>query len=108
MAADVMNAIHTIYSDDDFNRLTYCNTAGHAKALVDIHGMSVCAAMRFINNLINLVCTMTQSSFQMTVIHGFNHGTSLQNMVRHDLDNVHIKERIADDRNPGITRLVIS
>ena len=108
MAADVINAIHTIYSDEDFNRLTYCNMAGHARALVDVHGMSVSAAMRFINNLINLVCAMMQYSFQLTVIHGFNHGTSLQKMVRHDLDNVHIKERITDDRNPGITRLVIS
>ena len=108
MATDIIKAIYTIYSDDDFNRLTYKSTEGHAKILVDIHGMTACDAKRHINNLINLVCARTQDLFQMTVVHGFNHGTSLQNMVRHDLQNIHIRERIADERNPGITRLVIS
>ena len=99
---------YTAYLDSVAKGEETIHTEGHAKILVDIHGMTACDAKRHINNLINLVCARTQDSYQMTVVHGFKHGTSLQHMVRHDLQNTHIKERIADYRNPGITRLVIS
>lgn len=104
----VMDAIHTLYSNDDFHRFTYSNIAGHTKVLVDIHGMTYSDAKQFINNAIAIVSTLSQCPSQMTVIHGYNHGTALQHMVRNDLTNKHITHRILDDKNPGITRLIIS
>ena len=106
--ASIIDTIYTLYSDDDCHRFTYSNNVGHTKALVDIHGMTCCAAIQYVNNAINIISILSQDTCHLTVIHGYNHGTALQQMIRKDLTNDHIKERILDDSNPGITRLVIS
>ncbi len=106
--SSVMDTIHTLYSGDDLHRFTYSSITGHTKVLVDIHGMTCCAAKRYINNIINIVSTLSQNTCHMTIIHGYNHGTVLQQMVRNALVNKHITERIIDDKNPGITHYIIT
>jgi len=42
------------------------------------------------------------------VIHGYNHGTAIKDMVRNHLDNKRIMDRAADQFNLGITYLAIA
>ena len=71
---------------------------------LDVHGMQCWQAERSIHNLINIsTCPLT-----LTVIHGYNRGTVIMDMVRNRLKNNHIKARYADKYNQGITYLVIA
>ncbi len=74
------------------------------KITVDLHGMKVKEAKKFINNLINI----NRNRATITCIHGYNHGTAIRNMIETDLNSPRIKEKQVPDVNPGITKLMIS
>lgn len=71
---------------------------------IDLHGMSCSKARRFLNNVINVI----QESRTLQIIHGCNHGTALQKMVRDDYTNNHIKAIILSSNNNGVTYLQIA
>ena len=70
---------------------------------IDLHGMSCSDARRFLNNVINVL----QESGILQIIHGCNQGTVLQNMIRNDYTNNHIKTMILNSKNNGVTYLQI-
>lgn len=74
------------------------------KITADVHGMKVVQAKKFINNIINIV----HSAFEMIVIHGYNHGVAIKNMLAEQLCNEHIEEKYPDEVNMGITHILIS
>lgn len=69
----------------------------------DLHKMKYREAERFINNLIAL----NRDPFELDLIHGYNHGTVLREMIHNDLDNPRIKSKTQYLWNEGETLLSI-
>ncbi len=94
-----------IYPGDEVTRIQISQkNNGELSVVVDVHGMKCRQAERFINNLINIA----RCQFVMTVIHGYNHGTAILEMVRNELNNRHIVNRYTDNYNRGVTYLAIA
>lgn len=70
---------------------------------VDLHGTSVENAR---NLLLTWLDHAPQSVTELRVIHGYNRGTLLQDMVRKELSHPLIREKLPA-LNPGETRLVL-
>ncbi len=69
---------------------------------VDLHQMSCKEARRALNNIIALY----KFEFKLDVIHGYNHGTAIRDMIRGDFNNRRIK-RMFFPHNQGRTVLEI-
>ncbi len=80
------------------------NRSGKIRITVDVHGMKCYEARRFINNIINIVRT----AFQLVIIHGYNHGTAIKEMLAQNFSNDHIYEQFPDPRNQGVTHMLIA
>lgn len=94
-----------IYPGDEVTRIQISQkNNGELSVVVDVHGMKCRQAERFINNLINIA----RCQFVMTVIHGYNHGTAILEMVRNEVNNRHIVNRYTDNYNRGVTYLAIA
>ena len=74
-----------------------------AKIEIDIHGMTVADAKL---KLERLIATLAMNVKEIDVIHGYNQGDALQNMIRKGLKSKRIKQRILSLNN-GITTLII-
>ncbi|MGI5960061.1 MAG: Smr/MutS family protein [Massiliimalia sp.] len=70
---------------------------------IDIHGLTVSEAKKKLERTIS---TLPDRYSQITVIHGYQAGTSLQTMVRKNLKHRRIKRKILC-LNPGETILLI-
>ncbi len=88
-----------ILTQENMNRLDFRDKEG--EIIVDVHGMKCYEAKRFINNIINT----SRSKVKITVIHGYNHGTAIRDMIRNGYENAHVKYVIPDKKNKGITRI---
>ncbi|MBS6261718.1 MAG: hypothetical protein KH549_00975 [Clostridium sp.] len=70
----------------------------------NVHGMKCYESRRFINNIINIVRT----AFQLVIIHGYNHGTAIKEMLAQNFTNSHIYEQFPDPCNQGVTHMLIA
>lgn len=70
----------------------------------DVHGMKCYEARRFINNIINIV----RMTFQLVIIHGYNHGIAIKEMLAQNFSNNHVFEQFPKPRNQGITHMLIA
>ena len=105
MRDETLNKIQIIYTPEQMNRIRFSKSTGrNEQVTVDVHGMKCVEAKRFINNLINLV----HDSFHLVVIHGYNHGTAIRDMLADNFDNSHVVRRYLDQRNQGMTHMVIA
>ncbi len=101
----VNRRLHLIMSDDEFNRLTITEfDDGSVQVIVDVHGMKCYQARRFINNIINIA----HCELQLVVIHGYNHGTAIKDMLAFDFNNSHVSEQHLDANNQGVTHMLIA
>lgn len=89
---------------DDFYRFKFYTYRGHLSITVDVHGLSCKEAYRLINNIINYA----NSSFGLVVIHGFNHGTAIKDMLANSFNNPNIEIKYVDPYNPGITYIHVA
>lgn len=71
------------------------------KIIVDVHGLTCKGAERFINNIVNV----TRGCCTVEVIHGYQHGTRIKEMLRQKFKNPSIKEIVGDKWNLGVTYL---
>ena len=71
---------------------------------VDLHGYSIAEAKYFMERL--LVEADVSRVKEIVVIHGHNHGTGLQSLIRKDLRSKRIKRRYLH-YDPGRTTLII-
>lgn len=97
--------INILFSEEELSRVKTRNEKdGKEVVTVDVHGMTVKNAKRFLKNLIAL----NPESFNMNVIHGFNNGCSIRNMLRNNF----LSERITQVNdvfyNEGMTTLQIA
>ena len=94
-----------IFSDDELNRLIIQEQPKKGiRIRADVHGMKCIQARRFINNIINIA----RCSFQLTIIHGFNHGKAIKDMLANDFCNHYVTAHFSDSRNQGITYMFIT
>ena len=71
---------------------------------VDLHHLKVKEAKRLINNII----AVNRKSFKMELIHGYNHGTDLKNMIQRDFENKRIINKNSLAYNLGLTELTLA
>lgn len=89
-----------ILTQKDMNRLQFRDKEG--EIIADVHGMKCYEAKRFINNIINIAMT----KIKLTIVHGYNHGTAIRDMIRQSYNNAHVRYIIPDQQNQGITRIM--
>lgn len=101
----VATRLKMVLSTQEINRLKITETSdGLLRITADVHGMTCHEARRFINNIINLV----RVAFRLIIIHGYNHGTAIKDMLAWNFNNTHITERHPDPWNQGVTYMSIA
>lgn len=105
MKTTIIARLGMIFSQDDINRITVKDEAEkNLKVTVDVHGMKCSQAKRFINNIINAI----RSAFKLVIIHGYNHGTAIKDMLADNFTNTHVIDQYQDPYNKGVTYMVLS
>ncbi len=94
-----MDRFKTILIKEDAERIR----ESADKVSVDLHGQNRREAKRFLSNMINMV----RHPFTLEVIHGYNHGTALKEMINSEEINPRIIERTTLTYNLGVTVLSI-
>ena len=101
----VITRLRTVLTNNEIDRISVQeNPLGKVRITADVHGMKCYEARRFINNIINIV----RIAFQLIIIHGYNHGTAIKEMLAQNFTNSHIYEKFPDSRNQGITHMLIA
>ena len=101
----VNNRLRMVFTSEEIDRLTISEIDEKTICIVaDVHGMKCSQARRFINNLINTV----RVAFQLIIVHGYNHGTAIKDMLTQNFSNSHISEIHLDPYNQGITHMLIA
>lgn len=101
----VNNRLQMIFTSEELSRLTISEVdESKIRIIADVHGMKCSQAKRFINNIINTV----RIAFQLIIIHGYNHGTAIKDMLAQNFSNTHITEKHPDPYNQGVTHMLIA
>ena len=95
-----MNRLKMILTEDDVNRIQELPD----RMSVDLHGKTKKEAKRFLNNIINII----RHPFTMEVIHGYNRGTVLKEMIYMEDINPRITSKNGLYYNMGETILYIN
>ena len=102
MKKKITDRLSFVLTEADMRRLQI-EEGEMIRITADVHGMKVVQARKFINNIINLIRT----AFEMVVIHGYNHGIAIKNMLANQFRNEHISLKYQDENNQGITHIVV-
>lgn len=70
---------------------------------VDLHGLKCANAKRLIKNIIAL----HTNAFVLEIIHGYNRGTRLKEMIMDNIFSDRVKEKIGNPTNNGMTTLIV-
>lgn len=101
----VSKKLQIIFTNDEISRLSIREVPGTKPQIIaDVHGMKCSQARRFINNIINTI----HESFKLIIIHGYNHGTAIKDMLAGDFYNSHITEQYVNSYNQGVTHMLIA
>lgn len=99
---NIRNRLSIIMTKDELKRLTFNQEKGEVEIVADVHGMKCVYAKRFLNNILNL----SNQKIKLTVIHGYNHGTAIKDMINNGLGNSHIIKTYNDTTNIGRTFII--
>ena len=100
----IKERLQIVFSKEEISRITLISNADELRIVADVHGMKCYQARRFINNIINLIRT----SFKLIIIHGYNHGTAIKDMLSDNFTNAHVFLKCTDPCNQGITCMQIA
>ena len=101
----VISRLALVFTESELSRISVQEPPqGDTRITVDVHGMKCYEARRFINNIINIV----RMAFQLIVIHGYNHGTAIKDMLAHNFSNRRICRKFPDLYNQGVTNMLIA
>lgn len=101
----IQKRLSLVFTIDELNRISIKENHGkNPRVYADVHGMKCYQAKRFINNIINII----KSAFELIVIHGFNHGTAIRDMLSDNFNNMHITQQYISQYNQGITHMFIT
>lgn len=97
--------LQLVYDTEFLNRISIkTNKQGGIVLSVDVHGMHPNAVRHFLTNIINLC----NGAFQIRIIHGYNHGTILKDMIHSEKIHYRVYEKLAVDGNQGQTLLNVT
>ncbi len=89
-----------VFTNDEINRISEkIRNNGSKMFCVDTHGLTVKDAKRLIQNLI----VLDREESEIHIIHGFNHGTAIKEMIGNTIANPRINSKRTPANNPGIT-----
>ena len=91
-----------ILTKEEMSRLSFRDKKEEKKIIADLHGMKCKQARRFLGNILNLI----RDTIELIIVHGFNHGTAIKDMILKDFYNEHICFISPDTNNQGITHIV--
>ncbi len=91
-----------VLSRDDTYRIKVSKDGETPVVTVDLHGLNRYQAEKMLKNLLNV----SRQDFKLNVIHGYNHGTVLKEMICNRFENSHIAFKRTDDRNMGLTHIM--
>lgn len=101
----VNNRLKMVFTQEEIDRLTISEIdESEIRIVADVHGMKCYQARCFINNIINTV----RIAFQLIIIHGYNHGTAIKDMLAENFSNTHVTEQHLDPYNLGVTHMLIA
>lgn len=86
-----------------FKRIEVSKTGG-VLIVFDPHGMDVDSAKKVVNGTVNII----RVPFDLGVIHGYNHGTAIRDMLYNDFDNEKVKSISLDPWNEGYSLMKIA
>lgn len=101
----IRTRLKMVLTQKELDRISISETGNRRiRITADVHGMKCYKARRLINNIINIV----RVTFQLVIIHGYNHGTAIKEMLAQNFSNDHIYEQFPDPRNQGVTHMLIA
>ena len=87
------NRLEMVFTKEEIARITEKVSNNMHTITVDVHGLKVKEAQRLLKNL----TALNREGYDITVIHGYTHGTAIKNMLESDqLNNPRItgKEKV--------------
>ena len=104
MKSAIIIRLGMIFTTDEIERISiYEESEMGLKVTVNVHGMKCSQAKRFINNIINVI----RRAFKLKIIHGYNHGTAIKDMLAESFYNIHIVNQYLDPYNKGVTYIIL-
>ena len=97
------NLTFVIYGDDRW-RISIADSKGRPSICYDAHGQTVKAAKRNIHNII----AMARGGLELCVIHGYNGGTAIRNMLQNEMLSSRVTSKICPSHNPGRTWIEVT
>ena len=105
MNEEMSTKAQMIFTKEDMERIVEnIREDGKREVSVDLHRFSVKEAKRFLQNII----AIENDTYTMKVIHGYNHGTAIRDMIQADINNKRITKKEVSEINPGMTFLMIA
>lgn len=92
-----------LLSKEDIARMKFKNKKN--RIIIDLHGMHCREAKRLINNII-CIYTYENTKVKLDLIHGYNHGTRLKDMINKEINHNKI-EKVEAKNNPGKTYILV-
>ncbi len=92
--------LFTILTEEEMKRFKF----EKGRITVDLHHLTVRKARRIVNNLIAL----SGDGGIITLIHGYNNGTAIKDMIRREIINSRIIDKEVRRNNPGITDIKLA
>ena len=97
-----LDRLSMIFCKDDLERIIV--HPDKEKIMVDLHGKTRKEAKKFLNNIINVI----RHPFTLEVIHGYNNGTVLKEMISKEEINSRIVSKVVPFYNVGETILSVA
>lgn len=99
----ILERMSFIISGNEFYRVKIEERNDIQYVIVDLHGMSCREANRIVRSII----AMFLFPFVLVLIHGYNSGTALKEMIRNSVANPRIQSKQSPSENPGITYVTV-
>lgn len=96
----VLKKMQLVFKKEDLARITPSKSKEN-QLIVDLHGLGTKDSLVLLNNIINI----NRDACDIKVIHGYNHGTALKDMINGRFVNTRILDRVMSESNPGVTMI---
>lgn len=101
----LINRLQIILSKEELRRITFSDLLSDTiYVCIDLHGLTHRQAKRLVKNLI----CISSEKLIINVIHGYNHGTVLKEMILNTTFSGKVINRYCPTWNPGQTFLTIA
>lgn len=100
MNEELLNKLNfVVFGKDKWRLTTAIDGKGVLSVFYNAHGQTVQEAQRTIRNIINL----SRVPFKLTIIHGYNHGTAIKEMLEKENFNGKVSIKYHPCHNNGVT-----